>query len=210
MEIAKNRKGQIEVEINSFEDKVQAYLIGHYEFDDFTESEKVRYNRLQSIRNLTLTHFSANQAIEAHVNLLKEAGIEISKRTAWIDYKTSMELWGKSYAISYHSKLVTYEEFVLKALNLAFKEKHTKSIPSLIKELTDIAKTLNELDATKNKDMKVNSFVLNVKYVESDQEVTFDLNTFETLKSEEQEEILLKSMESLNISDVEFKKLMYK
>lgn len=210
MEIARNRKGQIELELNTTEDKIQAYTIGHFEWENLSESEKRIYKRWVSMRNLSLTHFSPNQTVKAHIKLLKEEGTEITERTAWTDYRNAMEMWGNNAKISYQAKLTKYEEFLLSAWKLAFDEKDTKGLGSIAKALIELAKQIRENELNANEYQEPNQFVLAVKFSESEKEFTIDLDDFEVMPSKEQEEMLMKAVDKHNMSEVEFRKLITK
>lgn len=210
MEIAKNRKGKLELELNTIEDKIQAYTIGHYDWENLTETEKRIYQRWVSIRNLSLTEFSPNQTVKAHLQLLKEKGIEISERTAWSDYRNAMEMWGNNTKISYQAKLAKYEEYLLSAMKLAFEEKDTKSLGSLVRALIELAKQIKEQEMNADDYDEPNQFILAVKFSESEKAFTIDLDDFEVMPTEEQQSMLMDAVDNHNMSEVEFRKMIQK
>jgi hypothetical protein len=208
MQIAKNRKNKLEIQIDTIQDKIQAYTIGHYEWEDLSEIEKRIYKRWIGIRNLSLIEFAPNQTVAAHLKMLKEDGVIISERTAWNDYRNAMEMWGNTTQISYQAKLAKYEEFLLQAWKIASEAKDSKGLAAIARSLIELAKQLREIELTQDDKGEAYKFVLAVKMDDEQDSFTIDLDSFDTMPNKEQEEMLMDAVDKHNMSEPEFRKLL--
>lgn len=211
MEVFYNRKGNVDVTLDTIQDKITAYMIGKIEIEELSENEKKIMSRWNAVWTLLNNFHSPSQAVEVHKRKQEEKGDPISIRTAWDDYRNANTLWGSIAHTSYKAKLIVLEEYAMRTFQMAMAAKDIKEMNRAVKNMIEVNrdnKMIDELMASGNEES--NQYLLVFKHSETNQETVIDLDSFEVLDDEKQNESLLNAVDNFNMDEVQFRKLLDK
>lgn len=190
MELFKNKRGKIEMKLDTSEDRVAAYMMNKIDESALQKPDHELMARWSQILTLWLNHHSPVQAANAHMNLCEQQGNKISLRTAWNDLKHATSIWGNIGEVSYQATLRLLYEFSMRVFKLAMKTRDLKEMNRAITEMREISRELHLLNAFDDDgDREATKFVLEIR-LSDDQQLTYDLDNYEILPNEISKRVL--------------------
>lgn len=190
MELFKNKRGNIEMKLDTTEDRIAAYMMKKIDDDKLQDPDREIMSRWSQILSLLLNHHSPTQAVNAHVALCEKQGNPISLRTAYYDLKYATKIWGNIHEISYQATLHLLYEYSMRVFKLAMKTRELKEMNRAITEMREISRELHQLNAfDDDSDREPTRFILEIKMSE-DKQFTYDLDNYELLPDEISKRVL--------------------
>jgi hypothetical protein len=208
MELFHNKKGKLDIKLDTIEDRIAAYMIDKLPAEAMLPEEFEIMRRWNAIWALLNNFHSPTQAVKAHVKQCKEAGLDISERTAWYDYRNATKLWGNVITTTYQSKIVLLEEFAMQGINMALEAKDRKEYNKAVKNLFEITKENKMLESLMGGDPGAqNKYVLEIHVNGHSEPWTIDLDQSQVLPDEEQSKIM-EAVESSELSTATLRKML--
>lgn len=181
MELFKNKRGKIEMKLDTTEDRISAFMMRKIDESALQAPDHKIMRRWAKIWSLQVNGHSPDQAVKTLYRIMKRAGEEVSERTLWNDLKHATRIWGSLPDVSYQSSLILLREYAMKVFKLATEDRDLKEMNRAIAELREISKELNLVSAIDDGNERVTSnFILIINQADGGQ-MTYDLTDVEVL-----------------------------
>jgi hypothetical protein len=181
MELFKNKRGKLEMKLDTTEDRIAAYMMGKIDEDKLQKPDQKIMRRWAKIWSLMENAHSPSQAVKTMVRIYKRGGEDISERTVWNDLDHATRIWGNLQDVSYKATLILLKEYAMKTFQMAAQDRDKKEMNRAISEMKEISRELYLIsDADKDDSHEKSNFILVVNQSDGGR-TTIDLTDYEVL-----------------------------